>query len=87
MNLDVYCRMAFDKNKDVTSLCSDDAESSLFLWSKQSIDALKKKGGNFRKLQLDAVAYLWELCYDLVLANYENVSVSPGFESLGLVVN
>ena len=36
-----------------------------------------KRGGNFQKLQLDAVAYPWELCFDLVLANYENVSVIP----------
>ena len=48
---------------------------------------LKAKGGEVRKYQLDAVAYLWELCYDLLLDKSHNVSVSPGFESLGLRVN
>ena len=36
---------------------------------------------------LNAIAYLWELCYDLLLATDENVSVSPGFEAFGLRVN
>ena len=40
-----------------------------------------------KKLQLDAIAYLWEISYDLLLAKSENVSTSPGFESLGLKVN
>ncbi len=48
---------------------------------------MKKRGGDLKKLQLDAVAYLWELCYDLLLAKGENVSKSPGFEMLGLRVN
>jgi len=49
-------------------------------------DELNKRG-DLRKLQLDAVAYLWELVYDLLLAKSENMSTSPGFESLGLRVN
>ena len=83
-NLDMYCGMAFDKKEDVAPLCSDGADNSVFVWSKQSINELKKKGDNLQKVQLDAVAYLWEICYDLALAKFENVSVSPGFESLGL---
>ena len=71
----------------ILPLCSDGADNSLFVWSKQLINELKKKGDNLQKVQLDAVAYLWEICYDLALAKFENVSVSPGFESLGLRVN
>ena len=48
---------------------------------------LRKRGGDLKRLQLDAVSYLWELCYDIALARSNNVSVSPGFESLGLRVN
>ena len=41
--------------------------------------------GNFQKLQFDAVAYLYEICYDIMLiATEHNVSESPGFEGLGL---
>lgn len=45
---------------------------------------LKKKKGDLKRHQLDAVAYLWELCYDLLLASNDNVSESPGFEAFGL---
>jgi len=41
--------------------------------------------GNFQKLQFDAVAYLYEICYDIMLiATEHNVSESLGFEGLGL---
>ena len=38
-------------------------------------------------LQLDDIAYLCELCYDLILVKSENVSVSTGFESFGVRAN
>ena len=47
---------------------------------------LSTKAGDLQKIQLDTKAYLWELCYDLLLAECHNVSISPGFESLGLRV-
>ena len=82
----MYCAMAFDKTGNVEPLRSVDAEDSLFVWSEEAIDELKKRG-DLKKLQLDAVAYLWELCYDLMLATSDNLSDSPGFEALGLRVN
>ena len=72
--------MAFDANGIIAPLCSVNEE----VWSSESIDELKKQEGKMQTLQLNAVSYLWELCYDLLLANGENVSASPGFESLGL---
>jgi len=51
------------------------------------IGELKKKDGDLKKLQLDAIAYLWEISHDLLLPKHDNVSTSPGFESLGLRVN
>ena len=86
-NLWMYCGMAFDANGIIAPLCSDNEEDSIFVWSSKSIDELKKREGKMQTLQLNAVSYLWELCYDLLLANGENVSASPGFESLGLRVN
>ena len=86
-NLAIYCGMVYDKGGDVMPLCSNGENDSLFVWSKKSISELKKRGGDLKKNQLDAVAYLWEICYDLLLAQGANVSSSPGFESLGLRVN
>ena len=75
------------KKGDTTPLISEDASNSLFVWSNETMKELKSKCGELKKLQFDAVSYLWEICYDLVLAKAENVSTSPGFESLGLRVN
>ena len=87
-SLSMYCGMAFDKKQCVTSLCSNGNDNSLFVWSKQTIAELnKKKDGIMQRMQLNVVAYLWELCYDLLLASGENVSASPGFEAFGLRVN
>ena len=70
--------------KNVAPLCSDGRSNSLFVWSQEALAKLTREDGNMRSNQLDAVAYLWELCYDLVLAASNNVSQSPGFESFGL---
>jgi len=86
-NLSMHCGMAYDKKEDITPLIAQDASDGLFVWSDETLKELKSKSGEPKKLQLDAVAYLWEMCYDLVLAKAENVSTSPGFESLGLRVN
>jgi hypothetical protein len=83
----MHCGMAYDKKGYITPLITQDASNSLFVWSNETIKELKSKSGEPKKLQLDAVAYLWEICYDLVLAKAENVSTSPRFESLGLQVN
>ena len=85
-NLDMYCALAFDRKADVTHLCLTSG-NGLFVWNKETLDQLKRKGGNMKTLQLDAISYLWELCYDLLLALGENVLVSPGFEAFGLRVN
>jgi ribosomal protein L15 len=86
-NLEMFCGMAFDVKQCVTPLCSNGADDSVFIWSTLTIDELKKKEGNLQKYQLDALSYMWELCYDLVLGKSDNVSQSPGFESFGLRVN
>merc|ERR1711862_776728 len=93
-NLDTYCAMAYDKSKSIAPLCSRGERDSLFVWSDRTINELeryaKDRGGGaigLKKVQLDAVAYLCELCYDLMLSERRNVSKSPGFESLGLRVN
>ena len=48
-----------------------------------NIAELNKKNDNMERMQLNAIAYLWELCYDLLLAPGGGVSVSPGFEAFG----
>ena len=79
--------MAYDKKADVTSLVSTDDSRSLLVWTSETINALKGYDRELRKLQLDVVAYLWELCYDLLLEEADSISDSPGFESLGLRIN
>ena len=59
--------MAYDKKADVTSLVSTDDSRSLLVWTSETMNALKGYDGELKKLQLDGVAYLWELCYDLLL--------------------
>jgi len=83
----MYCGMAFDPTDDVSNLCSSGESGSLFVWNEEVMKELKGKGGDLNKVQLDAVSYLWEICYDLLLAKSHNVSVSPGYESLGMRVN
>jgi len=69
-NLGMYCGMAFDSKGDKTplSLCSDGKDNSLFIWSRERMYVLKKKDAKLDSFQLHAVAYLWEICHDLLLA-------------------
>ena len=60
-NLEVYCGMAFDKTEDVTSICSDGADNSLVVWTKECLGILKQRDGNLKDNQLLAISYLWEL--------------------------
>ena len=82
----MYCGMAFDV-KEISPLCSIDANDSLLVWSENCINELKKKNGKLERMQVDAVSYLWEICYDILIAPGDNVSESPGFEALGLRTN
>ena len=79
--------MAFDRAEDFLPLCSDGTENSLFVWTNTCTDILKQREGTLEDSQLLAIAYLWEIFNDLSLANCDNVSGSPGFESLGLRIN
>ena len=85
----MYCAMAFNSSLKDGSLepIYDHSDSGLFVWTDQAMSALTRVEEDLQKLQRDAVAYLWELCYDLLLANGDNVSESPGFEGFGLRVN
>ena len=86
-DLDTFVGMAFDRRSDNTPLCSINQKDSVFVWSERTMQGLGTKGGDIQKAQLVAVAYLWELVYNLLLANSDDVSEEPGFESYGLRVN
>ena len=86
-NLERYCGMAFDKDGGIKQICMESGEGSLFVWRKECVDVLKQRDGSLQESQLLAISYLWELCYDLLLAKHDNVSASPGFEALGLRIN
>jgi hypothetical protein len=86
-NLDSYCAMAFNP-KNVSQMCSTNDVGSLFEWDEKFVQFLQKKAESkttsLKRMQLSAVGYLWEMCYDLMLARSDNISESPGFEGLGL---
>ena len=71
-----------NRTEDVSPLCSDGVENSLFVWSKHITEILKQRDGSLHESQLLTISYLWEICDDLLLAKHDNVSTSPGFESL-----
>ena len=50
------------QKKEVSPLYSHSVESSLYSWSKDSINELGKKGGKIQTHKLNAVAYLWAIC-------------------------
>jgi hypothetical protein len=86
-DLEIHCGMGFDRKEDVSPLCLADSDKSLFAWSKKTLEELRKKDGDQSDKQLVAISYLWELCDSLLMARADNVSESPGFESMGLRVN
>ena len=87
-HLTMYCALGFDKKGDVSPLYDCSKDDGLFVWSKESIDELSRRGDSLQKLQLMSISYLWEIFYDLALGNNKNnVSSSPGFENLGLQIN
>ena len=82
-----YSAMACD-DKNTGQICAVEEEDCLFFWSKDFVEFLAKKAQTrettLERVQLSAVAYLWEICYDVMLSHSENISDSPGFEGFGL---
>lgn len=67
----------------VSVLTSRETAKGLFVWSDSAMSHLEKlwDGQTVECKQLHMVGYLFELIYDLMLEQCENVSSSPGFES------
>ena len=82
--IDIEVKEAVKATKDALTSCSHDSSAFKLVHMKEE---LTKKDGDMKRKQLNAISYIWELCYDLLLATGENVSVSPGFEAFGLRVN
>ena len=59
---------------------STSLSNNMFCWKTASSSLKHIKDAN--KLRNNCAAYLFELCYDLILPETSNVSQSPGFESL-----
>jgi len=87
-DLVMYVGMAYDTStpNDLSPLCTNENDN-LLVWSERTMSELKNRGGDLQRLHLDAVAYLWELSYDILLNSSHNVSISPGFQALGLRLN
>jgi len=48
-NLNMYCAMAYDKTSDFSPFYLQDQNNSLFVWSKETMCELVKKGGDVKK--------------------------------------
>ena len=59
----------------------------VFVWSKQTIEELKKKNGNLQNNQRVAISYLWEVCDDRMLAREYNLFQSLSCVGFGLKVD
>jgi hypothetical protein len=87
-DLKFYVGMAFDAKDAGPIYARDEDDNNLFVWSNEFISFLTERAGKkettLERMQLTSASYLWELCYDLMLAHVENISVSAGIEGLGL---
>lgn len=73
------------------TLTRDEGDGGVFLFDdtdKENINKVHFRGLNtFREKDVEMVAYLLELAYDLAIAPRDNISSSPGFETIfGAVV-
>ena len=75
-------------NQAATDAICDTSENGLFHWSAQVLKGMQPKGfygsEGLKEKQLHMVSYLFELVYDLMLSDKDNISESPGFECCGL---
>ena len=59
--------------------------TAMFRWTDADLTRINSVGfrcaSNQQERQLEMLAYLFELTYDLMLSNRDNVSRSPGFET------
>ncbi len=57
----------------------------VFKWPIDVMDYLKSKPRELHEEQIHAVSLLLEHGFDLCIAPSDNISINPGFESLGLL--
>jgi hypothetical protein len=81
-----YVGIAFDR-QDAHLLSLDRADGGLLDWPANIIDIVNKSGigprdATLAQKKLEMAAYLFELVYDLMISDRDNVSGNPGFEAL-----
>lgn len=92
-DLELYCGLGFDRHDKHHSLLYDNTvDHPVFAWSDKTVSMLKtsKVGTSAVPLSLEgkqliAVSYLTEVVYDICIPDDNNVSGSPGYESMGMV--
>ena len=81
-HLQQYCGIGFERDKCLHGLLCN--EKGILYWDEETLERIGKlKFSNcisLREKQLVMVAYLFELGYDLMISENDNVSSSPGFE-------
>ena len=75
--------IGFDRKHEAV-LAKNKSTGGVFIWTSSALQiAGKKQGGQTTSArQMQMVCYLCELVYDLMISPEDNVSDSPGFESI-----
>jgi len=81
-----YVGIGFNR-QDAELLTLDRAQGGVLDWPANIIDMVNKsglgpRGATLAEKKLEMAAYLFELVYDLMIADRDNVSGNPGFEAL-----
>lgn len=81
-----YVGIGFNR-QDAELLTLDRAQGGVLEWPANIIDMVNKsglgpRGATLAEKKLEMAAYLFELVYDLMIADRDNVSGNPGFEAL-----
>ena len=80
----MYAAVGFSRHTNADVICSPDPSSGIFYWDDEvlrHVGNVKFAGcSTLQEKQLHMVGYLTELGYDLLIAQANNVSGSPGFE-------
>lgn len=82
-NLRQVVALAVDRRRPSWRLALQDGK--IFVWPREVVEQLKKKKRNIEIEMMDALTLLIENAYDVCIAPRDNVSTSPGFESLGML--
>ena len=88
-HLQQHCALGFSRSDAdaVNNICKTNG-ARIFDWRPVDLDAMRRcsfyGSTTLKEKQLHMISYLFEIVYDLMLSDRDNISESPGFECCGL---